>query len=169
LNKKIFVKSVNYNLYKKKKYKKKLKFRRIYKIFLKNKYSVLSKKNRFNLIEILEIILYSFYYKDLYLLKNWFLRNFLRLHYKNQRNFLSLFKVLITDMFETYKNIFGIKGFYFIIKGKVGVTSNAKKKTILFRIGPLNKSAKNQKIDFQQGVVKASSGSSGLLMILTYK
>jgi hypothetical protein len=169
LSKKFFIKSVNYNFFKKKKYKKRLKFYRIYKIFIKNKHSVLSKKNRFNLIEILEIILFSFYSKDLFLLKNWFLRNFRKLHHKNQKNFLSLFKVLITDVFETYRSVFGIKGFYFIIKGKVGVTSNAKKKRILFRIGPLNKSSKNQKIDFQQGVVKASSGSSGLLMILTYR
>ena len=44
-----------------------------------------------------------------------------------------------------------------------------KKKRIFFRLGPLSKSSKNQKIDFQQGIVKAPSGTSGLLMILTYK
>jgi hypothetical protein len=70
LSKNFFIKSINYNFFKKKKYKKKLKFFRIYKIFIKNKYSVLSKKNKFNLIEILEIILFSFYNKDLFLLKN---------------------------------------------------------------------------------------------------
>lgn len=167
-NKNIFIKPVNNSIYKRIFYKKKLKLKRIYKIYYKNKFSVLSRNNKFNLFEILEIILYSFYHKDVYILKNWFLRNFVKIHYTNQRKFLSFFKIIITDVFETYKHIFGIQGFYFFIKGKVGVTSNAKKKTIFFRIGPLNKSSKNQRIDFQQGVVKASSGTSGLLMILTY-
>lgn len=71
-------------------------------------------------------------------------------------------------MLEMYKYTFRIDGFYFLLKGKVNVTSNAKKKKKFFRVGPLNKSSKNRKIDFQQGVVKLNSGTSGLLMILTY-
>lgn len=167
-NKNIFIKPINNNIFKSFFLKRKLKFNRIKKIYYKNKRSVQSRKNKFNLLEILEIILYSFYHKDVYILKNWFLRNYITLHYTAQKKFLSFFKILITDVFETYKHSFGINGFYFIVKGKVGVTSNAKKKAISFRIGPLSKSSKNQKIDFQQGVVKASSGTSGLLMILTY-
>ena len=168
LKKKFLIKSVTNRFFKKILKKRKLKFYRLKKIFYKNKKLTISRVSKFNLLEILELIFYSLYYKDVYILKNWFLRNFSRLHYKNQKKFLSFFKILITDVFETYKYSFGIKGFYFIVKGKIGVTSNAKKKTVFFRIGPLNKSSKNQKIDFQQGVVKASSGSSGLLMIITY-
>jgi hypothetical protein len=74
----------------------------------------------------------------------------------------------MNDIFENYKNTFKIKGYYFLLKGKVGVTSNAKKKTVKFIIGSSNKSKKNQKMDFQQGVVKSLSGSLGVSMILTY-
>ena len=76
--------------------------------------------------------------------------------------------MVINDIFESYKNTFQIKGLFFIIKGKVGVTSNAKKKTIKFVVGSLNKSSKSQKIDFQQNVVKSLSGSLGVSVILTY-
>ena len=168
LKKKFFIKSITNKFFKKILKTKKIKYSYIYKIYYKNKKSVSSRVSKFNLFEILEIIFYSLFYKDVYILKNWFLRNFNKLHYKNQKKFLFFFKILITDVFETYKYSFGIKGFYFFLKGKVGVTSNAKKKTAFFRLGPLSKSSKNKKIDFQQGVVKASSGTSGLLMIITY-
>ena len=74
----------------------------------------------------------------------------------------------MNDIFESYRDIFKIKGFYFLLKGKIGVTSNAKKKTVKFVIGSSNKSKKNQKMDFQQSVVKSLSGSLGVSMILTY-
>lgn len=64
--------------------------------------------------------------------------------------------------------MFNLKGFFFSLRGKVGVTSNAKKKSAVFKLGPSNKSNKSQKMDFQQSVVKASSGTSGLLLIMTY-
>ena len=71
LNKKFFIKSVNNNYYNRIVLKKKkIRFRRIYKIYIKNKRSVLSRTNRFNLLEMLEIIFYSIYHKDLYILKN---------------------------------------------------------------------------------------------------
>ena len=168
LQKNILIKILNNNIYKKKKYSKRFKFFRLYKIYKKNKFSVLNRKNKFNLFEILEIILYSLYNKDLYMLKNWLVRNFLKLHYKNHNPFLFLFKVLVTDIFESYRNIFHVEGFYFMLKGKVGVTSNAKKKRVFFKIGPSNKNKKYKKSDFQQGVLKVSSGSLGLTMILTY-
>lgn len=76
--------------------------------------------------------------------------------------------MIINDIFESYKNILRIKGLFFIIKGKVGVTSNAKKKTIKFIVGSLNRSNKSQKIDFQQSVVKSLSGSLGVSIVLSY-
>jgi hypothetical protein len=75
---------------------------------------------------------------------------------------------MMNDIFESYRDVFQIRGFYYTLKGKVGVTSNAKKKNVKFKIGSANKSKKSQKMDFQQGVVKSLSGSVGISMILTY-
>lgn len=167
-NKNIFINFINSSIFKKPKLKKKFFVRKLIKIYKKNRFSVLSRSITFNLYEIIEIILYSFYYKDVFLLSNWFLKNFKNVHFTNHKKFLVFFKTIINDIFESYRDILQIKGFYFIIKGKVGVTSNAKKKTIKFIIGSSNKSKKSQKMDFQQGVVKSLSGSLGVSMILTY-
>ena len=167
-NKNVFIKSINSNIFKKPKLKKKFLVRKLLKIYKKNKFSILSRSITFNLYEIIEVILYAFYYKDIFILSNWFLKNFRNVHFTNHKNFLVFFKTIINDIFESYRDIFQVKGFYFIIKGKVGVTSNAKKKTIKFAIGSSNKSKKSQRMDFQQGVVKSLSGSLGVSMILTY-
>lgn len=166
--KKAFIKTFNLNIYKKSKFKKKFLYKKLLKIFKRNKILVLSRSINFNIFELCEIVLYSFYRKDVYLILNWFLRNFKNTHFTGHKNFLTFFKMIINDIFETYKNTFYLKGFYFIIRGKVGVTSNAKRKTIKFVIGSLNKSTKSQKIDFQQNVVKSISGSLGVSIILTY-
>lgn len=166
--KNIFIKSFNLNIYKKRKKKKRFFYKKLIKIFKRNKALVISRSINFNIFQLCEIVLYSFYRKDAYLILNWFLRNFKDTHFTKHKNFLTFFKMVINDIFESYKNTAKIKGFYFIIKGKVGVTSNAKKKTIKFVIGSLNKSTKSQKIDFQQSVVKSISGSLGVSMILTY-
>lgn len=168
LNKNVFIKTTNSNIFKKIKFKKKLILKKLIKIHRKNKLSVLSRSITFNLYEFIEIIIYSFYYKDASLLSNWFLKNFRDIHFTNHKNFLVFFKTVINDIFESYRDIFKVKGFYFILKGKIGVTSNAKKKTVKFIIGSSNKSKKIQKMDFQQGVVKSLSGSLGVSMILTY-
>jgi len=166
--KKVLIKSFNLNIYKKGKHRKKNLYKKLIKIFKRNKALVLSRSINFDIFELCEIVLYSFYRKDAYLILNWFLRNFKDTHFTGHKTFLTFFKMIINDIFESYKNTLRIKGLYFIIKGKVGVTSNAKKKTIKFVVGSLNKSNKSQKIDFQQSVVKSISGSLGVSIILTY-
>ena len=70
LKKKFLIKSVTNRFFKKILKKRKLKFYRLKKIFYKNKRLSISRVSKFNLIEILEIIFYSFFYKDVYILKN---------------------------------------------------------------------------------------------------
>jgi hypothetical protein len=167
-NKNVLIKSNNSNIFKNLKIKKKFFKKKLLKIYKKNKFSVLSRSVNYNLYEVIEIILYSFYYKDIYFLLNWFIKNFSKTHFTHHNNFLVLFHTIMNDIFESYRDIFQIKGFYYTLKGKVGVTSNAKKKAVRFKMGSSNKSKKSQKMDFQQGVVKSLSGSVGVSMILTY-
>jgi hypothetical protein len=70
LDKKVLIKSINVNIFKKPKYKKIFLFKKLLKILKKNKSLVLSRSVNFNLPELLQIILYSFFKKDLYLLMN---------------------------------------------------------------------------------------------------
>ena len=61
-----------------------------------------------------------------------------------------------------------IKGFFFDIRGKVGVTGNSKKRHTFIKIGKLSKSTKKIKIDFNQNLVRTPSGVLGLTYILSY-
>ena len=70
LKKKIFIKSINLNVYKKKKQKKRFFYKKLIKIFKRNKSLVLSRSINFNIFELCEIVLYSFYRKDVYLILN---------------------------------------------------------------------------------------------------
>ncbi len=58
---------INSNIFKKpKNLKKNFFIKKLIKIYKKNKFSVLSRSMHHNLYEIIEVILYSFYYKDIF-------------------------------------------------------------------------------------------------------
>ena len=68
--KNIYIKSFNLNIYKKNKNKKKVFYKKLIKIFKRNKALVISRSINFNIFELCEIVLYSFYRKDSYLILN---------------------------------------------------------------------------------------------------
>jgi hypothetical protein len=65
-------------------------------------------------------------------------------------------------------DILQIRGFFFDIRGKVGVTGNSKKRHFFFKMGELNKSTKIKKINFNQSVVRTPSGALGLTFLINY-
>lgn len=90
------------------------------------------------------------------------------LNFKGHRRFL----VFLQNFFRRHSfliiEILKIEGFYFDIRGKVGVTGNSKKRHNCFKIGSLKRGNKNFKIDFNQGLVRTPSGVMGLTYILAY-
>lgn len=68
--KKALIKSHNLNIYKKGKNSKKYLYVKLLKIFKKNKSLVISRSITFNIFELCEIVIYTFYRKDAYLLLN---------------------------------------------------------------------------------------------------
>ena len=74
----------------------------------------------------------------------------------------------VVENFSLISSNFNVKGFYFCVKGKIGLSGNAKKKKILFKKGKLNISSKNTKIDNQRFFIKTSCGSLCVNIILSY-
>jgi hypothetical protein len=70
IKKKVIIKALNLNMFKKKKFKKKFLLLKLLKIFKKNKDLVIARSSKFNIAELLQIILHTFYKKDTYLLMN---------------------------------------------------------------------------------------------------
>jgi hypothetical protein len=161
-NKKISIKIVSNNLY---------NFNNLYtlqSIFEDFKYFNLKILRGFNIIEFLEIIWISLQNKDNYLLLNWFKKIMELMHFKNHKKFLNLFKLIFIKYSHIFIENFKISGFYFDIRGKVGVAGNSKKRHFFFKIGKINLSKKNTKVDHQQNIVNTSFGVLGVTMILSF-
>jgi ribosomal protein S3 len=73
-----------------------------------------------------------------------------------------------SDNFFLFSVLFGIKGFYFCVKGKIGLSGNAKKKFFFFKKGSLKISSKYSKIDNGRFFIKTNCGSLGINTILSY-
>lgn len=148
------------------------------KINLDNQKKILFFLNNFNnnvkfqkfveLNEIVELFCVVFIYKDLTLFKNWLIYTLNVINIKNHKKFFVLLGDFFTDNFSLFSILFGIKGFYFNVKGKIGLSGNAKKKFFFFKKGSLKVSSKYSKIDNQRFFIKTNCGSLGVNTILTY-
>jgi hypothetical protein len=91
-----------------------------------------------------------------------------KMHFKNHKKFLNLFKIIFLKYSHLFIEFFKINGFFFDIRGKVGVAGNSKKRHFSFRIGKINLSKKSIKLDFEQNIINTSFGVLGVTMILSY-
>ena len=90
------------------------------------------------------------------------------LTFKRHKKFISFFNNFINKYSTLFIDVLGIKGFFFDIRGKVGVTGSSKKRHLCFKFGSLNKSSKKNKINFNQSLVRTYSGVMGLTYIINF-
>jgi len=143
-----------------------------------NSYQILNFFNRgnnffknykfFNFLEMVEILLISFLNKDLIFFKNWLKIMLDEMNIKNHKKFFVILSDFISDNFIYFFNNFKILGFYFFVRGKIGLSGNAKKKRFSFKKGLINISSKKSKIDFQKFNIKTNCGSLGISIIMSY-
>ena len=160
--KRIFIKTLN-NSQLDYFYKERLEF-----LFDEYKFFQLKIIKGLNVSEILEVIWLSFQNKDVFLFMNWLKKRMEKIHFKNHKKFLNLLKLIMIKYSHIFLESFRLKGFFFDIRGKVGVGGNSKKRHFFFRIGKINLSSKNSKLDHQQNIVNTSFGALGVTMILSY-
>lgn len=121
-----------------------------------------------SVLNFIEVIWYSFLLKDLNIISDWISKFMEGLNFKNHKRFVMFFQNFINKNSGVFINTLGIKGFFFDIRGKVGVTGSSKKRHFFVKFGRLNKSSKNQKIDFNQNLVRSYSGVMGVTYIICY-
>lgn len=90
------------------------------------------------------------------------------LNFKNHKKFVMFFNNLINKYSGLFIDVLGIKGFFFDIRGKVGVTGSSKKRHFYSKFGSIGRSKKNSKIDINQNLVRTYSGVMGLTYIINY-
>lgn len=140
----------------------------IRRIFFKKKFFQRKVGRGFFLIEMIEIMYLTFKYKDLNFLRRWFLLTMERIQFSKHKSFLRVFKNIIRTFcsFLIFKN--RVKGFFLDVRGKVGVTGDAKKRNFYVSVGKRSKTTKKSKYDYQSGVVRTTTGQLGITMVMYY-
>jgi len=98
----------------------------------------------------------------------WLCRSITKLNIKKHKQVLKLLSYLFTDEINLFLTSNLIKGVKFDIRGKVGVTGDAKKRHVLLTSGYTGFSRKNYKLEYQQGVVYTDTGVMGLTLIYIF-
>ncbi len=142
--------------------------RRLNRIFAKRRYFQSKVGRGFFLNEMLEILHLTFLFKDLNFLKRWFLLTMERIQFEKHRKFLSVFKHIVSKFPKALMKKNKVKGFFLDVRGKVGVTGDAKKRNFFVSVGKRSKTTKNSKYDYQQGIVRTETGALGITMIMYY-
>jgi hypothetical protein len=117
---------------------------------------------------MLDIIYTTFFYKDLNFLIKWFVKTMNRISFLNHKKFISAFKQIICNNSDFFVKNNNVGGFFFDIRGKVGVTGDAKKRHFSFYVGDFSKTTKKYKFDYQFDVVRTYTGALGITMYLSY-
>lgn len=106
--------------------------------------------------------------KNAPLLTTWLTRFMERIDARMHRKFLRFLSVFFRRVHESTSPYITHTGIKFIIKGKIGVSGSAKKRTQHIAYGTRSLSRKNHRISFCQGLVRTPTGVLGLKCFLFY-
>lgn len=122
-----------------------------------------------HMTELLEIVWYSFQFKDLRLFNNWLKRMMPTFKLKHHKKLISGIKLILESHDVFFKSFLGINGFFFKVKGKLSITGNAKKRNAIVKFGSVSLSSKHIKLDYEEGEINTKVGVLGYKMFLSYK
>ena len=122
----------------------------------------------FFLEEMIFIMWQAFFQKDIDFLIVWFQRTMKKIEFNKHKNFLKVFKFILLKYSFFFCSTTHILGFRFDIRGKIGVTGNAKKRNLAFRFGSNGFSKKQHRLELKQGLVSTETGVLGLTFILAF-
>jgi hypothetical protein len=117
--------------------------------------------------ELTEIIIIMFSTRDLQIFLYFIKHCFEKSHFKKHKKILSiLFNIIKKN--KCMLDRCGLKGFFFDIRGKVGVSGNAKKRHLSFSIAKTTQSSQNFKSYFQQIHVWTPTGQMGITCYILF-
>lgn len=124
--------------------------------------------NNFFIDEFLQIIFLMFKYKDIALFNNWLKKIMERMSLYKHKFFLRLLRATCKCLFSGLFKLYNIKGFKFDIRGKIGVTGNARKRHFLITHKTFSGSTISNKYVMDQTLIRTFTGVMGVTVILVY-
>ena len=91
-----------------------------------------------------------------------------RIYFRSQRKFLRFLRFIFRAIFKRFRKSVDIQGFFFDIRGKVGVSGNAKKRHFFFKEGPSSFSEKKIRLLFYQDLVRTRTGVLGVTFAMSH-
>ena len=139
-------------------------------VFIQRKLSKSLKfsKNKFFFKELVEILWLSFLLKDSTLFINWFVSKFQHISLRNHKNFLRILNLLLKRYYNFFFKNNNVLGFFFDIRGKWGVSGNAKKRHLSITSGLYSSSNKSLRLSCVQSGVKTSTGLLGVTFCIFF-
>ena len=128
------------------------------RIFRKIRYPYGLKLNK---IDYINIIYYALLLKDSSLFLNYSVFFFESNRIKSHKKIFFLIKSLILR-FSLFFRRLGVKGFFLDLKGKIGLTGNAKKKRLFFRCRRHSLTRKWLRVSFNNSIVRTTTGVLGI-------
>jgi hypothetical protein len=111
------------------------------------------KKNLKITKQIIGVLYYSFLLKDSTIFVNFFKKVLEKLSIKSHKKAFLGLKKLLKDLFVPLFSFLGVYGMFFNIKGKIGVSGNAKKRRYYFYYGKHSITNRKIKIDIKHSPV----------------
>lgn len=118
--------------------------------------------------QIIGIIYYSLLLKDSSIFVNFFRKILERLNIKLHKKTLLGLRKLIKDLFRPVFYFLGVGGVFFNIKGKLGVSGNAKKRRYFFFFGRHSITSRSLKVDLKFTPVWTFTGALGFTFLIFF-
>lgn len=90
------------------------------------------------------------------------------LEFKKHKRFIKLFKNILQSNINLFVISTGILGFSLDVRGKLGVTGNAKKRHLAFTIGRISITSKNTRLMYNHNLIQTETGVLGVTYFLMY-
>ena len=116
---------------------------------------------KFFLDEVLKAVTLALKIKDATFFSNWIRGMLKRLSFWKIRVFFRFLKYMMRYVFWTSFDYFQFKGLKICLKGKISVAGNARKRTLLYRIGTTSYSKFDNKISYDFSCIGSFTGVMG--------
>lgn len=124
--------------------------------------------HKFFLGEALSIIHLSFTLHDPKLLISWFSAIIKRISFWKTRLVFRFFRYLIQNYFSKIFSQLNVKGIKVKLKGKISVSGNSRKRTILYRSGSTSHSTTSLRVLHESTLINTFTGVMGFQMWIFY-
>jgi hypothetical protein len=114
------------------------------------------------LLEMYELLWLSLFYKDISLFARWFKILMEKIEFKRHKRMIKIIHNAVRSNKKLFLLSTGTKGFSIDVRGKLGVTGNAKKRHLAFTVGQISITKKKNPLHYYHNLIGTATGVLGV-------